>query len=561
MKKLLLIALLSLVLLTFGCPEDPQEAKTGKLSLSITDKQVEGIEELHVTITAVEIHKAGATGDENSNGNSNRGDNSSWILFSEEEKTFDLMQLKSSEGLKEVLGEKELEVGKYTQIRLTVKEVKAKINGEEFDVEVPSDKLKIVHGFEIKEGEETELIIDFSPESVISANGGYKLKPVIKILTPKQFQERKQSKEQKMTLERAREIAENSECINEGVLKENAQYNENSKTWWIDFEPTEPKEGCNPVCVVNKNENAEINWRCTGLQEFCEIGKKYRNNAVDPVECECPKGYEFETVSTGPGPCPEPGMTDCPETELRCVESQELQGKGIFTLLLSDAEADITDFESVNVSFDHARIFQVDSNTGFTEIDLNGASVDLTTVVGELAVPLVQMELDAGTYSKIELYVLDVEAILLDGNTAEVTVPSGKLRIIKPFTIDANTETKFVFDIQIVKKGQTNEYNLFPVVAKSGVVGKDLDEDEVEEIEPEEEIEVDDSEFLEDVCDGNTSCPTGYECADFPAEVGLKCYPITGTESVCDFVTCPAGYECVIEQSYPVQISCAEITE
>jgi len=333
MKKLLIIALLSLVLLTFGCIENPPEAKTGKLSLSITDKQVEGIEELHVTFTAVEIHKAAAeqtqlqdqNSDINSDTNSEEENNETgeWILFSEEEKTFDLMQLKSSEGLKEILGEKGLEAGKYTQIRLIVKEVKAKINGEEFDVEVPSGEIKLAHGFEIKKGETTELILDFSPESVIQSGQGYKLKPVIKVLTPKEFQERKQ--EQKMTLERAREIAQNSECAEEGTVKEKGTYNENSKTWWIDFEPNEPKELCNPACVVSeKTKTAEINWMCTGLQEFCEIGKKYTNNAVNPIECECPEGFEFETVETGWGPCPKEGMTDCPETKLKCVEEIEI---------------------------------------------------------------------------------------------------------------------------------------------------------------------------------------------------------------------------------------------
>jgi len=61
----------------------------------------------------------------------------------------------------------------------------------------------------------------------------------------------------------ARSIAEISECVNDGALKENAFYNENSKTWWIDLDID--KTGCNPACVIHEDETVEINWRCTGL--------------------------------------------------------------------------------------------------------------------------------------------------------------------------------------------------------------------------------------------------------------------------------------------------------
>lgn len=70
-------------------------------------------------------------------------------------------------------------------------------------------------------------------------------------------------KPEPMSEKRARSIAETSECVNDGPLKENAFYNENSKTWWIDLNIDKP--GCNPACVVYEDETVEINWRCTGL--------------------------------------------------------------------------------------------------------------------------------------------------------------------------------------------------------------------------------------------------------------------------------------------------------
>jgi len=67
-----------------------------------------------------------------------------------------------------------------------------------------------------------------------------------------------------MTLADAKEIAINSECGNR--LKDSYMCNEYTGTWWIDLDIK--KEGCNPACVVNtETEEAEINWRCTGLIE------------------------------------------------------------------------------------------------------------------------------------------------------------------------------------------------------------------------------------------------------------------------------------------------------
>ncbi|MFO8016719.1 MAG: Kazal-type serine protease inhibitor domain-containing protein [Candidatus Woesearchaeota archaeon] len=71
-----------------------------------------------------------------------------------------------------------------------------------------------------------------------------------------------------MSYEDAAAIARESECKEKGSLTESYNYNDNSRTWWIDLEMKEEfaKDGCNPACVVyEEHENATINWRCTGL--------------------------------------------------------------------------------------------------------------------------------------------------------------------------------------------------------------------------------------------------------------------------------------------------------
>ncbi len=68
----------------------------------------------------------------------------------------------------------------------------------------------------------------------------------------------------RLTSEEALEIAENSDCMQEGNLTDTIVYNEYTETWWIDFDIEIP--GCNPACVVSEEtKTAEINWRCTGL--------------------------------------------------------------------------------------------------------------------------------------------------------------------------------------------------------------------------------------------------------------------------------------------------------
>ena len=58
--------------------------------------------------------------------------------------------------------------------------------------------------------------------------------------------------------------AQNSECVEQGQLKETRLCNQETGTWWIDLDLDKPD--CSPACVVDVSEKtAEINWRCTGL--------------------------------------------------------------------------------------------------------------------------------------------------------------------------------------------------------------------------------------------------------------------------------------------------------
>jgi hypothetical protein len=66
-----------------------------------------------------------------------------------------------------------------------------------------------------------------------------------------------------LSFQEAVEIAQSSECLVEGQLKETQFCNEDTGTWWLDLDLDAPN--CNPACVVDLNSRtAEINYRCMG---------------------------------------------------------------------------------------------------------------------------------------------------------------------------------------------------------------------------------------------------------------------------------------------------------
>lgn len=161
-----------------------------------------------------------------------------------------------------------------------------------------------------------------------------------------------------------------------------------------------------------------------------------------------------------------------------------------------------------------------DGDRGFYVLDLDDPTVDLTQVVGDRALPIFDGELEAGSYRKLELHVGDVEGIV-DGETVEVMVPSGKLQLTKPFELAAGEELDFVFDVNVVKRGRQASYNLKPVVSQSGVRGKDV---EVEEVDEEDAADGEgnaadgDDGDDEDATDGEEDATEGDDASDGDGE-------------------------------------------
>ena len=172
-------------------------------------------------------------------------------------------------------------------------------------------------------------------------------------------------------------------------------------------------------------------------------------------------------------------------------------GTGEFRLLISDQPTVIDDFDSLDVTISSARVFragegnelttgvinetstETGNGDGFLEFEFDAVTVDLTQVKGDRAIAVLEDELEAGQYTGIELHVDSAEGVV-DGEDVDVKVPSNRLRIARPFEIAADEELSFVFDINVIRKGTMNEYILLPVIGKSGVVGEDVEVEEVD---------------------------------------------------------------------------------
>lgn len=231
--------------------------------------------------------------------------------------------------------------------------------------------------------------------------------------------------------------------------------------------------------------------------------------------------------------------------------SQTLTGN--FRLLISDAPADIGDFDELNVTLDEARVFEAkdgddeggddedgddedgeadeeddgsgqtgnetdeetdspdgtadegddesdddadeddEDDSGFTVVALDDATVDLTQVLGDDATAVFDGEIPAGSYEKIELEVSDVEGIV-NGEAVDVKLPSEKLQITNDFEVTPDEPVDFVFDINVVKRGPNNGYILRPVISGSGVAGRDVDVTEIDDDDEDDDAEDEDAE-------------------------------------------------------------------
>jgi hypothetical protein len=147
-----------------------------------------------------------------------------------------------------------------------------------------------------------------------------------------------------------------------------------------------------------------------------------------------------------------------------------------FRLLISDEIGDMDDFSSVNATITQIGFQLKGDSEGWTEFPVN-VEVDLAKLPNLLAAGLWDGYLVSGNYSKVFIYIEYVEGILKDGSDTNVKVPGGKFQISKNFEVVEGQVTTFIYDITVVKAGNSGQYILKPQIDESGA---DQDFEEVD---------------------------------------------------------------------------------
>ncbi len=189
-------------------------------------------------------------------------------------------------------------------------------------------------------------------------------------------------------------------------------------------------------------------------------------------------------------------------------QEEEEEEEVNFRFWVSDEANVIDDFDELWVTITQIGMQQGGESGAWIEHYLDpAAKVDLTKLKGDNATEIWSGKLDNGTYSKVFIYVSNVEGALAGGEIS-LKLPSGKLQISKPFEVTSGEVTEFVYDITVVKAGNNGKYILKPQIAQSGPdkpfndiaseEKKGKEKGEEEEVEEEEEEEIEEEEVEEE---------------------------------------------------------------
>lgn len=161
-----------LMLLVIACTLPSSTVSTGTVEVRVTDAPPRDVSSIVVTVDDIEVHRAGVSEEDE------------WITVVAEPREFDLVEI---QGIEEILGQNEIQIGSYTQLRMDVIDVTVTIDGEQSSATIPSGVLKVVRPFDVEEGVTTVLIVDFDADSSIVITGALEVqfKPVVRLLVGK----------------------------------------------------------------------------------------------------------------------------------------------------------------------------------------------------------------------------------------------------------------------------------------------------------------------------------------------------------------------------------------
>jgi len=140
----------------------------GSASAYVKDATSDTFSQVHLVITQVSIHQS-------SDGNATAG----WVVLFSGSVHVDLMNTTGTKAA--FLGQASLPAGKYQQMRITASEAFGiDKTGAHVAIGLPNKELKVVKGFKVESGKETQLVLDIDLEKSLKQKGTeWEFKPVI----------------------------------------------------------------------------------------------------------------------------------------------------------------------------------------------------------------------------------------------------------------------------------------------------------------------------------------------------------------------------------------------
>lgn len=169
-------------------------------------------------------------------------------------------------------------------------------------------------------------------------------------------------------------------------------------------------------------------------------------------------------------------------------------GTGSASIYVKDAPTD--DFSEIHVVFTGVRVHAsgnasengtagwqtlVENATGI-DVDLLNASDDRAAFLGEAGLP-------AGKYTQLRVIVAEAYGIDHEGLRHDFAIPSGTLKLNRPFTVEADQETRIILDFDLDQSLKQNPqgWRMTPIVGQTLVEVVD-DSDSGQDVHEEGEI-------------------------------------------------------------------------
>jgi len=145
---------------------------------------------------------------------------------------------------------------------------------------------------------------------------------------------------------------------------------------------------------------------------------------------------------------------------------------GNFVFLLSDEVNAIGDFENLWVTVEKVALLQSGNPGKWIEFTPETRKVDMVLLPGDKTQEIWRGDVPAGNYTRVILYVSQVEGLLKGSQSIiEIKLPGNKLQLSTSFRVSSEEITSFVYDLTVIKAGNAgngSKYLLKPQAAESG---------------------------------------------------------------------------------------------